>query len=489
MDVLPGELIAHLCSWLPVRELKSLRLCCKSYADIGRTFLFQNFEFRLWSSYHRLYQLEHLAANPDIASKLQSIRFESGIQLEYADYRYWHAITSQESYDRWVRGLGARGATKDEYEAFHRDLQRRFTPDMPIRYDLYRWHLDQEAALVADSRSRVMLQRIFEQLSEHCQYLKFTLAMVEPKIRLEDVERFESSMYRHEWPKDIDPRRRVADRRKHCLDHFINFLRAVSLSRGSTIDLTAIDMPHELLSLETHLASTVIDSIFRNLHKANITIGSFPHSDWLSRGGVLDIYRNGLNPAARRLRQLLSLPASLESLRLEFPNGKEAEYSFDLFDRTNIERFPRIWTPHLRTMSLCRFQCTWYDLRALLAEGKNLESLVLSHCRLETGSFVDLLHFLSGMKLSEARVEGVWYCDEDAGEWHSHTSADFNTCYAKTTYEGPFARNGLRSRIEEFLLSGGECPLPRWTPDGREEDIWDLKGDTSVHYLPGLPRH
>lgn len=89
MDSLPGELIAHLCSFLQNPDLKSFRLCGKNFAEIGQTYLFHNFEFRVWPNNHRLYQLEQLAQTPNVAEKLRCLSFESGVLLEYADYRYW----------------------------------------------------------------------------------------------------------------------------------------------------------------------------------------------------------------------------------------------------------------------------------------------------------------------------------------------------------------------------------------------------------------
>ena len=465
-----------------------MRLCCKAYADIGQTYLFQDFEFRLLPNYHRLHQLEQLAFTPDIAAKLQCISFQSGVPLEYADYRYWQAQTCHEISSDWAQALAARGASNDDYEVFHSSLQARFTPDMPQRYTLYRWHFDQEAALVADHHIQIMLRRTLNVLYQHNSSVRFKIVMNEPKITLEDLEQFDITKYQSERPEDTDPRRRVFNRRKNCLDHFLNFLEAANSSEFGISDFTAVDVPHNLLSTDSLIAQSVMNSTFRNLRKADIKVDSFPHSDWLSRGSLRDIYLGGRNIAARRLRQILDLPPNLEDLRLEFPQGKEAEYSFDLFDRTNIDRFPRLWMPHLKSLDLCRFRCSWNDLQAFLAEGKNLESLTLSYCRLETGSMIDLLHFVPSMKLRQLSIEGIWYSDEDSGEWHSHTTYDFNTCFAATTYEGPYVRNGLRSKIEEFMLKGGDCPLPRWTVHGREEDIWEVQGDTSWHYLPGLPR-
>ena len=49
----------------------------------------------------------------------------------------------------------------------------------------------------------------------------------------------------------------------------------------------------------------------------------------------------------------------------------------------------------------------------------------------------------------------------------------------------------MKRLVEEYMLCADgqegkrECPLPRWTPQGREEDFWELKGDSKY---PPRPR-
>ncbi|EXJ69796.1 uncharacterized protein A1O5_06867 [Cladophialophora psammophila CBS 110553] len=409
MDQLASELVGHICLFLDRPSLCSFRLTCKTFGAIAEEHLFHNFEFRLHPNHHRLYQLEQLAARPSIASRLRCVSFESGIQLEYADYRYWQTEVYHDKQNAWKRSLA--GASREEYTQFHEHLQARFTTDLPRRYDLYRWHLDQQAASMAESRMRNVLMRTMSALKESSLSLRFKLIMAEPQIRLEELEAFDPEEYANERPYDPDPRRRVANRRQHCLDHFINFLHAAKLSGCEVADLTAIDIPHQLLTVDAIHGSQVLEETFQCLKKLQMKISSFPHSDWLSRSGTGEIYFGGRNLAARRLRMLLNQPSELEHLSLEFPAGLEAEYSFDLFDRTNIDRFPRLWLPHLKSLTLSHFRCTWVDLEAFLNEGKNINSLVMKNCRLETGSLIDLLYHLRRKRFPEVLLLGTWYVD------------------------------------------------------------------------------
>ena len=490
MDDIPAEIIAHISSWLSIRELKSFRLCCKAFAEIGQTNLFADFDFRLWPSSHRLYQLEQLSSHSEIASKLRCLCFETGVPLEYADYRYWQANVYNDISSEWARNSLAKKGTRDadtEYAEFHARLQARFMPDMANRYKLYRWHLDQEAAMMAQITPTRALANSIAALKLRNSSLKFKLVMAEPQIRLEDLENFDVFGYQHDCPEDPDPRRRVAKRRQHCLQHFINFLRAPYLTYAEISNLTAVNIPHELLTEPT--ASATLDRMFQDLQVLDLKVAALPHSDWLSRGGMQSIYSQGRNLPAQRLRTLLDKPSNLSHLRLEFPEFKEAEYSFELFDQTNLNRLPRLFLPHLKSFELWRFRCSWDDLESFLTEAKSLTSLKLAYCRLETGSMIDIIQFIPEMKLKSIHLQGRWYVDEDAGEWHAHTPDDFTAdCFASTSYEGPYVVRGWKARVERYMREGGECPLPRWTAQGGGEEVWEREGDTSWHYLPGLPR-
>jgi len=488
MDDLPTELIDHLCLFIDRSSLKNFRLVCKGYAVVAEKHLFHNFEFRLYPSRHRLYQLEQLASNKSIAPYLKCISFQSGVQLEYADYRYWQAQVYHEISSAWSRSLASNVSSKSDYTEFHENLQARFTPDFPVRYDLYRWHLDQQAAAMADHRVQDALIRALNALSDSNPVIHFKVIMAEPQIRLQELEAFNHEEYQTDRPYDFDPRRRVSNRRQHCMIHFINFLEAARLSRCPLNVLEAVDLPHELLTKHHANGQPVLEEPFRYLSNLNLRISSLPHSDWLSRSGTGDQVNNMMRHlSVLKLTMLLNSAIELKELHIDLPNGKEAEFSFDLFDRTNIDQFPRLWVPRLKSLSLSRFRCRWGDLIALLSEGVNFQALTLRDCRLETRSMIDVLKYLAERRIRSVSVLGAWYVDEDEGEWHWHTADDFTACKAATSYEGPYTQTGMKSILEHYLHSGGDCPLPAWTATNRAEDIWEVLGDTSFHYLPGPP--
>jgi hypothetical protein len=481
MDRLPNELLIYLCSWIPKSDLKSFRCCNNVLADAGQNELFRDFEFRLYPSVHRLYQLGALAANP-IAAKLRTLSFESGILLEYADFRYWQAQIYEErtrlKYGTWP------DSNSQEYKDFHAGLQARFGPGMQQQYNLYRWHLDQEAEFVAKQCSFQQMLRNMNDLAHHCTSVVIKISMAEPKVSLEDVECFDSTLYQHERPEDPDPRRRVSNRRHHLLDHFTNFLTAVHRSNLRVQNMVMLDVPRQLLNGNTTFVAETLPEMFAGLRCLDLRISSFPWSDWLSRSGMDPVYLNGRDPFAQRLRKLLDCATQLDSLRLEFPRGKEAEYSFDIFDRTNLNRFPRKFLPSIQHLELHRFRCSWEDLEALLQEASQLRTLTLANCRLETCSMVDLIQALPALKLERVFILGEWSVDEDGGVWHSHLEDDFASCNAATSFEGPYLSNGLKSRVDEFVVkSGASCPLPRWSSDEDVTRAWELMGDTTWHFI------
>lgn len=482
MDILPAELVDLLYSYLPPPSIKSLRRTCKSFAAIGETHLFRDFEFRLFPNRHRLYQLEQLSLHSTIATRLQTLTYESGVQLEYADYRYWRAQVYQAESSKFSRGITTDGISHDEYRKFHTQLDSRFTPDMPLKYHLYREHLDQEAATLASPEILSVLSKSMQGLHSKNPSLRMKVVMSEPQITLDELTGFDASCYACDLLPDVNPRWRVQKRRENCLAHFTTFFEAAFLAKWEIFDLAAINLPREILLGRSPRHIEIMEAMFSTLQHLRLELGELPHSDWLARGDG-DIYHRGRNLSAVRLARLLDMTRGLQSLTVLFPSESRAEYSFEIFDRTVIDRFPRHWLTGLQVLKLANIQCSWNDLKAALETAIQVKWLKLSDCRLETGSMIDLIHGLRTMRLERVCLDGCWRVYDDDGEWHSHDEAVYSEC-SVSPYEGPYAYKGLRNSIEKFIVEGGKCPLPAWTADGGEEHIWETEGDTSWHYIP-----
>lgn len=416
---------------------------------------------------------------------VRTLTYESGVQLEYADYRYWRAQVYQIESDKFSRGVTTDGISEDQYRSFHTHLDSRFTPDMGAKYELYREHLDQEATTMATHEIIAVLSKIMQDLCARNSSIAMKVVMSEPEVTLDELTNFDASCYASDMSPDPNPRWRVQRRRENCLRHFTTFFEAAYIAKWEISEFVAIKFPRELLVGRSQPDIGITRATFCNLQSLRLEISELPHSDWLSRGGG-DIYHRGRNLAANRLARLLDSSTALKSLAIQFPPQSRAEYSFEIFDRTNLDRFPRLWLTGLDSFSLLNFQCTWDDLKALLEGAYDVKHLTLSDARLETGSMIDLIRALRTMRLESVQLDGCWRVYEDEGEWHSHHEAVYSEC-SVSTYEGPYVFNGLRHHIERYIIDGGQCPLPNWTADGHEEQIWETQGDTSWHYVP-FPR-
>jgi hypothetical protein len=477
MDRLPSELVDYLFAFLSTKSVKNLRLACRSFAEIGEGHLFNGFEFRLYPQLSRLEQLKQLSFHPTIAPRLKCLCYESGIQLEYADYRYWKAQVYQSATNKFSRGITSDGKSQEDYQQFHTALEARFTPDLGERYEEYRRWLDYQAGIMAHSPETAF---VFATTLNRCRGLTtIKIVMSEPEITLDALTRHKSTAHRYIAADNIQPAIRIEQRRRNCLAHFISLLKAVYSSATVVTELIAIDLPKAMLN-GTKYEADIMNRVFHHLRHLDLKLSEFPHSDWLSRGGETSYFR-GRNIAAMTLRKLLNEPKDLQRLALSFPTGREAEFSFDIFDRTNLDRFPRSWVPGLRHLSLANFLCSWEDLNELLKDARNLKSLTLREATMETGSMISILTAVHELKLDDVCIDGTWTVQEDAGEWHSHDEDNFYDC---EHYEGAYAVKGLRSKIESYIINGGLCPLPGWTADGHEDRIWELEGDTSWHYIP-----
>ena len=489
LSQIPPELIALLCTFLTTPSLKAFRCTCKAYATIAEEYLFNCLEFKLFPRHYRLKQLENLAAHPTIAPRLRCLVYESGVPLEYADYRYWQANVYQRLSQ--LNDLTSDGMTKEEYLKFHAALQARFTAEMPVKYDLYRWHADHEADMMAGVHVKSQLVQIMDILSQSKPHMKLKLIMSEPQIELQDLEDFNPEDISHDLSKDRDLRQRVLTRRANCLAHFTHFLEASLLSSLRVTDLSAINFPHQaLLANDSHIRY-IMKARFQNLEALSIKFSAFPHSDSLSRSGMDEEDHpasHELMVAGARFARILRRLVRPLILRLEFPHSslKEMAYSYPIFNLVVLSEEPPAWLTSVRTLSLSRISCRCENLQALLNATGNLDDLTLGHCRLADGSMIDLLQFLPGLGLKRLSLQGTWEVVNDGGVWHSHSEADFTECTAATTYEGPYLRRGLRSKIEEFARKGGTCPLLGVDVlDGeRVWRSWEQAGDTSWHYLP-----
>lgn len=134
----------------------------------------------------------------------------------------------------------------------------------------------------------------------------------------------------------------------------------------------------------------------------------------------------------------------------------------------------------LKKLSLRSMACPVKVLRAVLTNNATtLWSLELGLISLIEGGWrggwVPLIRFLhSALKLRHVCLDER--LGEDTGEgWAIHPIGDGTAPHSSAVHHG---RNYLRSRIAQYILTGGDCPIPDdyeyedWTVDRRGDHTW-----------------
>ena len=296
--------------------------------------MFKDFEFRLYPTEARLDELRQLSLHPTIASRLKSLCYESGIQLEYADFRYWKAKLYQSETSNFDRGIAPDGASQEDHQQSHRTLETRFGPNLEAQYENYRRWLDNQAGVLANSPQTFS---VFASVLSKCLSLTtIKLSTSEPEITLDELTTYASKNQRYTEPDNVRPATRIGKRRRNCLSHFTSLLEAVYSSSRVVTDLVAIGLPKAIFNT-TDYEADILKGVFYPLQNLDLKIGKFPHSYWFQPGGFSSYFR-GRNIAPLTLGRLLNEPKDLQRLALSFPTGWEAAFSFEIFDRTNLDR-------------------------------------------------------------------------------------------------------------------------------------------------------
>lgn len=541
MDCLPNEIVHLIYIFLSTADVRSFRLTCRAFSEIGEEVLFSDFEFRLYPRVRRLHDLSALAESA-IAKRLKCISYESGILSEWQDYRLWQSAEFSRREAEFSRQNASKTILRDLYHVLRTELNSRFSPSLEEKYNQYRWWIDDQARVMSDDAITIELTNSLMKLP-YIEELK--LVMKEPIIRLEDLEQGDeayreyTTVQAHIQNNETDRSCEVGNRRAYTGKHFCSLLQAALQLQKQNFPLrlkqiTTVELPRELLASESLLpdphstdriqgarVSSSFAPLLTHLTHLNIDISHYPHSDYLARNHP-PLYTHGRDLGSLRLISLLNLSPSktLTHLSLTLPISRKSEFSFALFDTTNLDRFPRSFLPRLTHFHLANFTCTYADFAALFsaAAAPSLTHLALHDGTLETGSLVWLLRFLATTRrphrLAAFEISGEWPVLDDDGKWHSREEEDYGgSCL---DYEGAYPKWGLRRRVQEYVVKGGgggarggerrrrrvgggggdeeddeeekeeiPCPLPVWGRDENARSTWDERGDASFHYHPG----
>ena len=97
MERLPPELLASVCSFSDIRDLKELRLANKTFADIAAKFLFESLHVTLIPRY--LHRVTEVAYHPTLRFHVHTLFFHEDIlDQKYAEYEIWKAEVEKVQY-------------------------------------------------------------------------------------------------------------------------------------------------------------------------------------------------------------------------------------------------------------------------------------------------------------------------------------------------------------------------------------------------------
>jgi hypothetical protein len=515
------------------RDLGSFRCCSKTYNAIVRDILFDDFTFLLRPTSRHICMLEELPTSPWVMSRLRNLKLETGIPLEYADYRYWQAEVYQARTSQW-RLSRLSHITFQDYASFHKALQARFSPELQRKYDLFRWHLDREAASATTNRYAWRLAVGLQALKAHIGEVNFVVSMKEPEITLEQVEAFDPGFH-HDGHEVLDPQRRVQMRRHSAKAHMANFLAALHLSGIDVKNLRLDNVPPELLGPAPFLAMRrpngdigvarsafnnvppnhldmppfdrfdqreVFDLIIPHLNNLEVSFRSLPYNQWLDERArraleawlrINDIHDgphdNAVTRAMRHLYEVLDQAQDLRRFRFR-PEVTEEGRQIHIRDFGDMSRrtvsFDRL--THLQLEGI-RFELV--DLELILRQDKGLHSLVLLSCALQSSvgrdlngpdSMYGLIRALRSRGLKSAEISKELLVNE--GVWHLHSQDDYSLC---PLTEGAYPKESLKSRVHAYITGASNiCPLPELKTHDEPVNcqILELWGDNSFHFVP-----
>ena len=485
MDRVPIEIVDSIFSYLKKIDIASARLVCRRFRCVGEDHLFANFEFRLLPRRERWDSLCALANTENIRTRVKTLCFESGVPLEYANYRYW-----KENVYRDLSFQFPINMRKDEYDKRHRELEAQFPPELGDIYEKYRLLLDEDANYFATLEFASTLSTLLTKLPHLC---GIRLMMREPRIILRDLLHNKRRLDEFQ-PPAVDQRRSAALRRAWCCRHLMSLFAAVNTTRDTIVKFEGVHLPYQFLTMESFLENR---KVLQHTEDISISLGAFPYSDWLDRA-TATMRGNSFNQAFEAFGELshtLDIAKNLKKLTITMPPAFVTG-TFDTFDHLiNYASGCYLLLPCLESLNLFDFRCRAARLIDFLDQHKStLTHLGLSGIELISAEYGSLnaswifmfkaiqeLLDLNSISLRGVLASGV---DRRHETWHAHSPDDFSQCT-----DGAYPAHGLKHKLEGFIIHGGSFPLPEPPVDTGPLDhdfiyTWELMGDASFHYSP-----
>ena len=529
MDQVPVEVAINILSCSAKAEIKHLRLTCRSFAALGERYLFANWKLHIWPRERSLQLLEAISRHPRIPRYLQRLVCHTGILSEIDEFRVWKAGIVQEKFNAYARehGTPSGGPDPDGFVAFHNDLDASFLPGMDVSYLEYRWYLDCEAMTMTQMAQQQRLLRALLIIRPQTQY---TISMEETDVTLNELQHFHNNKHLFGLNKNtIGPEYvkswQVSFRRCACLIHFLQYLHGISEVAADPLFQTdlgveldglpvellqvydrqvAINLPRRFSRWDRSLPDKAWSKVLEGASSFNIQFRAFPYSDSLSRAHhgfpnrptTADVtglaYGTHILQLAYRLKQGIESPR-LRRLELASGPGNYIDFTSSRWDNVNHARAVDILSwPTLSELCIDRFSITREGLEYILHRQPGVIRLTLKNGQLRDLSLIEIVHLLRDKgNLEYVCIEGRCESLIDMGTWNIFNEDNF---WDSNAFDGPFPKEGLKWRVEQFILHGGICPLRLLQEEPDAMKTWDLLSDESWQFKrwrtldEGLPR-
>lgn len=430
----------HICYQLPSQDLKRVRLVCKALDYSAQRALFRLVWLR--ANIDSFHHLDLISRHPVLRHHVTTIHHSGEMLYEHPNF------------DRWYERLG--GEIDVSWES-RRLLRDQFTPeDLNYYYLKYRHHIEGQAYINTGGNAESRLVKALEKLPQ----IK-TIEYASREVKLEEL-------YTGQMPFSAIGRETLSEPcfcggYKHHTKQFIALLQAASQSCKTVSTIRGIRLRWEIFAGYDQL-ETMLQAVSHVQH--------------------LSLTMSGLDLDGRRqkLARLIASIPDLKKLELCFGRLPWDGTGF-VIKLSDLLKF-RVYWPILQRLVLQGFKTTENIIKMFLKRhAASLKSLELSDMSFslrspsndETldlcgGSFLSLIKFLqASLKLEHVKFDGTLCNNWDEGwvvNWKNEYTND---------------EDCLKSRIEKFIVHGGDCPMQ--APDEEDEDDgWEWQGDESWRY-------
>ena len=461
----PPEVLENICQHLQAPELKTARLLCRSFDPVARQFLFSEVVIR--TNLASLKKLSWISRHAALRHFVKKICYNTRLMnVWYRSLEGWSqrgvAIDGYVGHDRVDDG------TPTALGASNLPINPTGQPFLPAEsvyhYSQYRYHVDCQKRMLAGNQ-------LTEWISAACASLPNLEAMALIS-RLGSATAGPSSIGSETL---VEPNAEPTD-----TERFFMLMSLIKAARSSNTRLRSISGRISVYGFMAFSSEKALDDLLRNVrclmfdvdHVSGMadghgTVASDYFASFLARASML-----------HKLHLHCEIPLSAPGMTLDTLLRERAHW------------------PSLRDLKLTGLICGVAALKDFLStHASTLKQLELIDIRLVGGylksikgapetsynfaSWVNVIEFLAeSLQLRHVRLDGRLVAPREL--WITHDEQYFRTQFSDDpSYVHERSTDNLRSKIEEYILHAGKCPLTL-PPSG--SDLLQGYGDWSWYF-------